>query len=252
MENKAQIEKLKKAIASPALPEQFKASMRAKLAELEAQGAPEKKEQKKHSKLDYDTNVYLDKQRKKTVLISERTGQKWANEYFSTEAEAREFAKDNNLIISANSKDKSSAKQKKAKKAKKAKKVKAPAPKVTAKRDGDAEEPGCDELLKRFNDRREAAKKSQRKAKTTPVFTKISSDVVDAVEKAINNVDANDIKGDPKINIAKFEVLKTAAENFLKAFKSVLGDDYSTKDSEKEIKELEDLISKLENKYLKK
>jgi len=191
------IDKLKKAIASPATPENFKETMRKKLAELE--GVKE-------------TVTKVEKVVKKAAKKKKAKGKK--------QKEPTKYVKGATI--------------------------------VTAKRDGDVEEPGCDELLKRFNDRREAAKKAQRKAKTTPVFTKISSDVVDAVEKAINNVDASDIKDAPKATINKFEALKTAAENFLKAFKSVLGEDYKAKDSEKEIKELEDLISKLGSKYLNK
>ncbi len=181
-----QISKLKKGIASSATPENFKESMRKKLAELEAKeaSAPEKKEV-------------------------------------------------------------SPAKKKAAKK--KTKWV----PKHTAKKAGDDKEPGCDELLKRYEERRAASKASQKKAKTTSVFTKIAGDVADAVSKAIKNTSAEDIKDAPKATINKFDTLKTAAENFLKAFKSVLGEDYKASESDPEIKELETLIGKLETKYLK-
>ncbi len=215
MKNQEQIDKLKKAIASPATPENFKESMRKKLAELEATESPVKKEK---------------------PVKEESLEQKYKRG-------VREAKNNYRYPVGGRSKEEVIKKKKKGKP-----KVSS-SPKFTAKRDGDDAEPGCDELLKRFNDRREAAKKSQRKAKTIPVFTKISSDVVNAVEKAIKNVPIVLID---KKEINRFESLKNAAQNFLKEFRFVLGDHYDSKDSEKEIKELEDLISKLENKYLKK
>jgi len=113
-------------------------------------------------------------------------------------------------------------------------------------------EPDCDTLLKQFRDRRAKAKTSQKKRKTTPVFRKIASDVVDAVEKAIKNVPAKQIKESPKVVIRKFGNLQKAADSFLKAFRDVLGSDYQKSQAEIEINDLKQLIQKLIKKYSQK
>jgi hypothetical protein len=112
-------------------------------------------------------------------------------------------------------------------------------------------EPDCDTLLTQFRERRRKAKTAQRKRKTTPVFRKISSDVIDAVEKAIKNVPAKQFKESPRETIRKFGNLKKSAEQFLKAFKELLGKEYQVTESQKEIGELKMLIDKLINKYSK-
>jgi hypothetical protein len=113
-------------------------------------------------------------------------------------------------------------------------------------------EPDCDTLLKQFRERRAKAKASQKKRKTTPVFRKIASDVVDAVEKAIKNVPAKQIKESPKVVIRKFGNLQKAADSFLKAFRDVLGADYQKSQAEVEINELKRLVENLIKKYSKK
>lgn len=110
-------------------------------------------------------------------------------------------------------------------------------------------EPDCDTLLKQFRERRAKAKASQKKRKTTPVFRKIASDVVDAVEKAIKNVPTAKIKESPKVMIRKFGTLQKAADGFLKAFRDILGKDYNTSQAQIEINDLKKLIEKLVKKY---
>jgi len=148
-----------------------------------------------------------------------------------------------------------SAPKKKGKRGRPAKKEKAPAPpkpkyKTEPKSDGSV--PDCDELLKRWRERRQKAKDMGKKRRTKPVFTKISEGVVSAVEKAIKNVPKADIKAQPVRTVKKFEVLRDAADQFLKAFKSVLGEDYVKTEAEKELADLEGLISSLQEKYVKK
>jgi len=113
------------------------------------------------------------------------------------------------------------------------------------------EEPDCDTLLSQFRARRKKAKESQAKRKTTPVFRKIASDVVDAVEKAIKNVPAKTIKESPKETIKKFGMLKKSAEQFLSAFRTILGKEYARSEADKELNELKSLIDKLVKKYKK-
>jgi hypothetical protein len=148
-----------------------------------------------------------------------------------------------------------SAPKKKGKRGRPAKQEKAPAkPKAKYKTEpkSDGSVPDCDELLKRWRERRQKAKDMGKKRRTKPVFTKISEGVVSAVEKAIKNVPKADIKAQPVRTVKKFEVLRDAADQFLKAFKSVLGEDYVKTEAEKELADLEGLISSLQEKYIKK
>lgn len=132
---------------------------------------------------------------------------------------------------------------------KKVVKVKVVKPKKQVEPKADGGEPDCDELLKRWTERRAKAKTSNKKRKTKPVFRKIASDVVDSVEKAIKNVPKAELKEKPKQILKKFDTLRASAEQFLKAFRSVLGDDYKTSDSEKELKDLEVLIKGIQKRY---
>jgi hypothetical protein len=148
-----------------------------------------------------------------------------------------------------------SAPKKKGKRGRPAKQEKAPEkPKTKYKTEpkADGSVPDCDELLKRWRERRQKAKDMGKKRRTKPVFTKISEGVVSAVEKAIKNVPKADIKAQPVRTVKKFEVLRDAADQFLKAFKSVLGEDYVKTEAEKELADLEGLISSLQEKYVKK
>lgn len=132
---------------------------------------------------------------------------------------------------------------------KKVVKVKVVKPKKQVEPKADGGEPDCDELLKRWTERRAKAKTSNKKRKTKPVFRKIASDVVDSVEKAIKNVPKTELKEKPKQILKKFDTLRASAEQFLKAFRGVLGDDYKTSDAEKELKDLEVLIKGIQKKY---
>ena len=121
---------------------------------------------------------------------------------------------------------------------------------VAKKKDSDVE-PDCDTLISKFRERRAKAKANANKRKTTPVFRKIASDVVDAVEKAIKNVPTETLKASPKETIQKFGKLRKSAESFLNDFRSILGTDYQKTQAEAELKQLETLIDKLVKKYKK-
>jgi len=121
---------------------------------------------------------------------------------------------------------------------------------VAKKKDSDVE-PDCDTLIAKFRERRAKAKANAGKRKTTPVFRKIASDVVDAVEKAIKNVPTETLKASPKETIQKFGKLRKSAESFLNDFRSILGTDYQKAQADAELKQLETLIDKLVKKYKK-
>lgn len=117
------------------------------------------------------------------------------------------------------------------------------------KRTTSDEEPDCDTLIEQFRARRRKAKENAKKRKTKPVFRKISSNIVDAVEKAIKNVPKEKLKKSPKEVIKNFGELRKSAESFLLKFKEVLGSDFNKGQMESELKELQTLIDKMIKKY---
>lgn len=125
-------------------------------------------------------------------------------------------------------------------------KAKAEKPAKKAKK---GDEPSCDDLLKAWNERRSAAKKSAKKAKTRSVFAIIADKVEDAVTKAIKTVPASDIKADPQKAINRFEKLEASMQHFLQDFRTVLGDDYKASEVTDAVKHIEDLIKKLKTRY---
>jgi len=111
------------------------------------------------------------------------------------------------------------------------------------------EEPSCDDLLKAWQERRRAAKKSAKKAKTRSVMSIIADKVEDAVAKAIKTMPASDIKANPERAINRFEKLESSMQKFLQDFRTVLGDDYKASEVSDAVKHIEDLIKKLKARY---
>lgn len=113
----------------------------------------------------------------------------------------------------------------------------------------DENEPSCEELLKKFHDRREQAKKSQRRSRTQSVFAKVADRVESAVNAAIKSVAASDIKENPKKYIKLIEDLQDNMEKFLQSMKGILGDEYDAQEWKDASKHIRDLVDKLKKKY---
>ena len=117
--------------------------------------------------------------------------------------------------------------------------------KTISKKDAD----WCEKLLAAWKEKRKKAKDStKRSGKRTPM-QQVVSNVGHAVAVAIDNTPAADIQQRPTTVINKFERLKKSAENFLKSFKDVLGDDFSNAQIQKEFAEVEKLINQIKKKY---
>lgn len=110
----------------------------------------------------------------------------------------------------------------------------------------------CDILIKSMKERKEKMKKAAKRHKTVSISMAIGSKIADAVEKAIDNVDKNELKSKPKLFIAKFEKIEKTANEFINSFKSILGEDYDSEDIKTDLKSISDLIDKIKSKYLKK
>jgi hypothetical protein len=252
----SQIADWKRKLELPSMPESAKERIRAKIAELQGKGEqktepkkepkPKEKKPEKKAPVDKEPKVKFVKKASKT------------KEEESTAVDIKAAPKKRGRKPSVK-KEEVSAEPKIAKKrGRKPKKKETPATKTRVKKvfkptvktaEGD---PDCDTLLKQFRERRAKSKASQKKRKTTPVFRKIASDVVDAVEKAIKNVPAKEIKESPKVVIRKFGNLQKAADSFLKAFRDILGAEYQKSQAEIEINELKRLVENLIKKYSKK
>lgn len=235
-ENSEEIAKLKSRLANPMIDENAKVILRKKLEALE--GKPSKEPKKTVSKPSATKPKFVKKKEKEEPKAApKKRGRKP-----STTPKEKPTPSEPKVLKKRGRKPK--AKPIVATKPR-VKKTYTPSVKI---KEG---EPDCDTLLKQFRERRRKAKTAQRQRKTTPVFRKISSDVIDAVEKAIKNVPAKQFKESPRETIRKFGNLKKSAEQFLKAFKELLGKEYQVSESQKEIGELKMLIDKLINKYSK-
>jgi len=107
----------------------------------------------------------------------------------------------------------------------------------------------CKEVLQEWNKSRKKAKSSSKKSRSRSTSTKVSANVVHAIETAIESVPAIEISENPTREINKFKRLVQSGEEFLKAFKAVLGDEYNTIDIKKEFDDVDKLIKSLIKKY---
>lgn len=156
------------------------------------------------------------------------------------------FGKGNVFGIELNkkSKDTKSTKTSKAPKAQVAK------PKYQVKGKSE-DEISAEECLEAWRTRRASAKKSAKKAKTTPVFVRIADKIEGAIENAIKNTAADDIKKNPGKFIDRIESLADAGKKFLQQFRSILGSDYDGAEVKEFETEIDKLIEKLRKKYVK-
>lgn len=113
------------------------------------------------------------------------------------------------------------------------------------------DEISAEECLEAWRTRRASAKKSAKKAKTTPVFVRIADKIEGAIENAIKNTAADDIKKNPGKFIDRIESLADAGKKFLQQFRSILGSDYDGAEVKEFETELDKLIEKLRKKYVK-
>lgn len=253
-DNSEEIAKIKKQLALPSLPESAKEKLREKLEALEGKGKGEPKKK--------DKPKPKPKAKKEVKLIPSKVVRKAVKDKPQPKKVQKPKPKEKVEIDVPISRGRKpiqkfvKAKEEPQKRARKPKVQAPPAPKkervkktYVPKAKPSNEEPDCDTLLLQFRARRKKAKESQAKRKTTPVFRKIASDVVDAVEKAIKNVPAKTIKESPKETIKKFGMLKKSAEQFLSAFRTILGKEYARSEADKELNELKSLIDKLVKKY---
>lgn len=110
----------------------------------------------------------------------------------------------------------------------------------------------CEKLLAALERRRTKRRASQKKFKTKSVMQRITDQVGNAVETAIDNLSAKEIATSPKQVIGKIDTLKKKFREFLEAFKSLLGKEYKKSHIDKSIQEIETLIKNIEKKYSKK
>ena len=113
---------------------------------------------------------------------------------------------------------------------------------------GDLDDKDCDELLAEVAERRAAAKKSAKKSEKKPVIEKVSAPIVRGVEKAIKNIESDDLSA-KKIKQVKDAI--EATKSFIQSLKTLLGEDYDAQAVTDEIKPLLELAKKIEEKFLK-
>lgn len=108
----------------------------------------------------------------------------------------------------------------------------------------------CNELIAHIQERREAAKKSEKKTKSRPVIEKIATPIVRAVKTAVENIPDKDIKDKPKTELSKIDKAIAATKRLLlMELKTILGDDFDKDTVDDELKELHALSKELHKKY---
>jgi hypothetical protein len=110
----------------------------------------------------------------------------------------------------------------------------------------------CGELIKAFKKRRKASKVDGKRKKTKPVFGVITTNVKNAVSKALHNVSNKEIEKNPKQFLAKAQRLEKSAIRFLEDFKAILGSDFRKSEITSEFGELEKSIKLFVAKIAKK
>ena len=128
-------------------------------------------------------------------------------------------------------------------------KAKAKAP---AKKKPDVEHPTCEELEKKWNERREKAKKAAKKHKTTSVSEQIGNNIASAVGKVIDDIAAKDIEKNPTKYINAFEEVEDSFKTAMGKLKPLLGDDFDSKELIQPFEEiLGKFIAEIKAKYVK-
>lgn len=126
-------------------------------------------------------------------------------------------------------------------------KAKAKAP---AKKKPDAEHPTCEELEKKWNDRREQARKAAKKHKTVSVSEQIGKNIASAVGKVIDDIGQKDIEKNPSKYIKAFEKVEASFKSAMGELEPLLGDDFDEKELTEPFEEiLGKFISEIKTKY---
>ena len=109
----------------------------------------------------------------------------------------------------------------------------------------------CKNLIDAVGKRLKKRKESGKKFSTKSVMRRVTDNVGHAVDTAISNTSAKEIAANPKRFISKVKTLRTKFREFMAAFESVLGKDFKKGEIDKQMKELDAVITKLEKKYTK-
>lgn len=112
----------------------------------------------------------------------------------------------------------------------------------------------CEILIRKWEGRKAAIKKANKKYKTKTISERIGGDIASAVIKTIDHVvDIKEaqISKNPTLYIAKFEKLEDSANTFAKAIKDLLGSEYDSSEVKAELEDIEKAIDKIKSKLKK-
>ena len=107
----------------------------------------------------------------------------------------------------------------------------------------------CKKLLAAVNQQRSSRKKAAKKYRSEPVFKTMTSNVARTVVKAMKTVDAATLKKNPDKKIEQFKALKTSFAEFMRSFKTILGEDYDASDIKESMQAIDEHIKKVEEKF---
>lgn len=110
----------------------------------------------------------------------------------------------------------------------------------------------CEKIISDWKRSRESQKRSAAKTAQKSTFEKITDKVELAVEQAIKDIPAKEVKESPAKYLEKFERLKDAMAEFLMVFRTVLGGEYEGDETNQAIKAIEELIEKMRKRFIEK
>lgn len=237
--NKAEIEskidKLEKAIKSPATPDGMKENMRIQVEKLRGQLKPEV------IKMDGPSDPLIDKY-------------KWVNSYDSfsdmladKQGPYHGLSKAEKKKVKAMFSDDKPPQKDGSKKKKSGSKKKKPEYTLAGKKLDDM---SCDELYAAVRDQHKKRQAAGRKSK--PAIERVTGHIGGAVKTAVSAIAENKFDKNPAETIKQIQELIDAAENFMNKFKAVLGTHFSAEEVKEEISILEKFLKKLKEKHQSK
>lgn len=110
----------------------------------------------------------------------------------------------------------------------------------------------CDVLQKITDERLEKAKKANKQHKTKPISISVGETLTHAVEKAVNNISAEDAKKYSKRYVVALRTIKKQFTGLLGSFKTLLGEDYDREEIKQAIDVINEMIEDIQENVTKK
>jgi hypothetical protein len=255
-ELKANIEKVEKVLKNPRLEEKFRPSFEAKLkkykselAELENEAekpATPKKEAEKPAEKSNVAELKANIEKVEKALKNPRLEEKFRPNF---EAKLKKYKSELAELEAekpAAKRGRKPAAEKSEPKKKEAKQGKVVV--LDGKEYTESDKDFCDKLLAKWNERRAAAKKAQKKHKTKSVFEVMTSKLDGIVNTIVKNVAANPSEARTHVVINRLEKVEEIFKRMFADLKTVLGDDFDKDEAKEFLSGIHEMVTKFKEK----